>query len=266
MKPRKRVRRQNKRGAPKWMVTYSDMITLILVFFILLFSMSRLDSLKFEAVSESFRNRAVFDFLPSTVPADYSTVGFGEVTNEIEPSDQGLPSKIDKEEKKELEKVKEKQDALNALVDDIEGYLDANDLHNVITANRTDRGVVLVLQEQILFDTGEAEILESGKPFLNKVSSLLKRIPNHVKVEGHSDSRPISTYRYPSNWELSGARASSVVRYLIEENDFDPSRFSLAGYGDTRPVVPNTSPENWDKNRRVEIVILDEDANEVNNE
>ncbi|HEY4600195.1 MAG TPA: flagellar motor protein MotS [Cerasibacillus sp.] len=260
MKPRKRDRRQKNKGAPKWMVTYSDMITLILVFFILLFSMSRIDSIKFEAVSESFRNRAIFDFLPSAVPADYTVVGSGETTNGVGTSDQGLPTKMDKEEKKELEKVKEKQDALNALVEDVEGYLDANELHNVITANRTDRGVVLVLQEQVLFETGEAEILDSGKPFLNKVSSMLKSIPNHVKVEGHSDSRPISTFRYPSNWELSGARASSVVRYLIEENDFDSSRFSLAGYGDTRPVVPNTSPENWKKNRRVEIVILDEDV------
>ena len=78
-----------------------------------------------------------------------------------------------------------------------------------------------------------------------------------VKVEGHTDSRPISTYRYPSNWELSSARSSSVIRYLIENHGLDSTRFIAVGYGDTRPVVPNTSPENWQKNRRVEIVIMD---------
>lgn len=248
---RRKIKRRKNTGAPKWMVTYSDMITLILVFFILLFSMSRIDSIKFQAVSDSFRNRAIFDFQPSAVPVEYSAPNHGELTKGKSPNDYDLPTK-QSEQSDENE-----EDALNKLVKDVEGYLDENDLHNVITANRTDRGVVLVLQEQILFETGEADILHSGKPFLNKVGSLLKNIPNHVKVEGHSDNRPISTFRYPSNWELSGARASSVVRYLIEEFHFDKSRFSLAGYGDTRPRVQNDSPKNWEKNRRVEIVVLE---------
>ncbi|TXL60553.1 flagellar motor protein MotB [Cerasibacillus terrae] len=248
---RRKIKRRKNTGAPKWMVTYSDMITLILVFFILLFSMSRIDSIKFQAVSDSFRNRAIFDFQPSAVPVEYPAPNHGELTKGKSPNDYDLPTK-QSEQSDENE-----EDALNKLVKDVEGYLDENDLHNVITANRTDRGVVLVLQEQILFETGEADILHSGKPFLNKVGSLLKNIPNHVKVEGHSDNRPISTFRYPSNWELSGARASSVVRYLIEEFHFDKSRFSLAGYGDTRPRVQNDSPKNWEKNRRVEIVVLE---------
>src|SRR5699024_10169543 len=121
-----------------------------------------------------------------------------------------------------------------------------------------ERGVVLVLQDSILFNTGEAEILDSGKPFLKKIGTLLLEISNPVKVEGHTDSRPINSFRYPSNWELSGARASSVIRYLINEYDLDHSRFSLIGYGDTRPIKPNDTYENMQENRRVEIVILDE--------
>src|SRR5699024_11543763 len=116
--------------------------------------------------------------------------------------------------------------------------------------------------ESILFHSGEAQILDSGKPFLHKIGTLLNEIPNAVKVEGHADSRPISSYRYPSNWELSGARASSVIRYLIAENDFDEERFSYVGYGDTKPVVPNNSSENLSKNRRVEIVILEDNRDE----
>ena len=89
-------------------------------------------------------------------------------------------------------------------------------------------------------------------------------MPNDIKVEGHSDSRPINTYRYPSNWELSGARASSVVRYFIEEFNLDESRFSIAGYADTRQIAPNDTEENMSMNRRVEITILNTDAQEEN--
>lgn len=255
---RRRDRKKND-GAPKWMVTYSDMVTLILVFFILLFSMSQIDLVKFEAVSESFRNRMIFDFFPSPIPMENPTENSshqksGQASNEFDTPTH-MPDVNDKDE------ADEEQDSLQTLMDDVEEFLSEHELTDVVSANRTERGVVLVLQERILFDSGEAKILESGKPFLNKIGNLLTKIPNYVKVEGHTDNRPISNYRYPSNWELSGARAGSVIRYLIQENDFDESRFSIAGYGDTRPLVPNTSAENWSQNRRVEIVILEEHIN-----
>lgn len=251
---RRRSRRNDDSGAPKWMVTYSDMVTLILVFFILLFSMSQIDSVKFEAISESFRNRMIFDFFPSAIPMDNPTestshMESGKNTNEFKsPTD--LPDRSNKDND---------EDSLDALLQNVDDFLDENDLNNVISANRTERGVVLVLQDSILFDPGEAEILDTGKPFLTKIGTLLSEISNHVKVEGHTDSRPMNSYRYPSNWELSGARASSVIRYLIDENHFDESRFSLAGYGETRPIKPNDNPENMQENRRVEIVILNEE-------
>lgn len=91
---------------------------------------------------------------------------------------------------------------------------------------------------------------------MQEIGYLLMEIPNEVKVEGHTDSRPMSSFRYPSNWELSGGRASSVVRYLIEEFNIDESRFSIAGYGETRPRVPNDTEANMRENRRVEIIIL----------
>lgn len=254
----RRTRRNQSGGAPKWMVTYSDMVTLILVFFILLFSMSQIDLAKFEAISESFRNRNVLEFFPSAVPLDHPTehtsnLESGEQTNEFDTPTQ-LPDINDWDR----ESDQSGEDSLDKLLENVDGFLVEHDLNNVITANRTERGVVLVLQESILFDSGEAEIIESGKPFLEKVGSLLLEIPNNVKVEGHTDSRPISNFRYPSNWELSGARASSVIRYLIYENDFSHDRFSAVGYADTRPLVPNTNAANWSKNRRVEIVILEE--------
>lgn len=254
---KRRKKKKVDQGGQRWLLTYSDMVTLILVFFVLLFSMSQIDIIKFEAITESFRNRMVFDFLPSTVPIDtprdQATSGFQD-GNDLNLD---FPVKNQKDEDEE-EEDGSKGDELGNLMENIESYLAEHDLEDSISANRTERGVVLVLQERVLFNSGEAVILDSGKPFLQKVGSLLAEIPNAVRVEGHTDSRPISNYRYPSNWELSGARASSVIRYFIEEFNLPANRFSGAMYGETRPVVPNTSPENWQQNRRVEIVILDD--------
>lgn len=180
----------------------------------------------------------------------------GETSNEFETPTE-LPDRNDRDA------MQNQEDTLQTLMNDIEKYLDDNELNNVISADRTERGVVLVLQELILFDPGQAELLPSGKPFLGEIGSLLTEIPHEVKVEGHTDSRPISSYRYPSNWELSGSRASSVVRYLVDGNDLDQSRFSIAGYSDINPLVPNTNPENMGQNRRVEIVILDHETIET---
>jgi len=256
---RREIRKRKNTGAPKWMVTYSDMVTLILVFFILLFSMSQIDLVKFEAISESFKNRMIFDFYPSPVPMENPTESTSHMKNGKMSNEFETPTLL--KDINDRDENEDDQDSLSNLIDDVEEYLEENDLDSVITAKRTERGVILVLQEKVLFDSAEAEILESGKPFLTKVGTLLERIPNAVKVEGHTDNRPISNFRYPSNWELSGARASSVIRYLIEKNNFDESRFSAVGYGDTRPAV-NNSAKNWGQNRRVEIVILEQDSEE----
>ncbi len=259
MKLRKR-KKKNQNGAPKWMTTYADMITLILVFFILLFSMSQINLVKFNAIAESFRNRMILDFYPSPVEEEYPTEQTkiqenGEKNNEFEEPNQN-PDNLAENQKDQ----DESKDELDNVMQEVNQFLNKNQLNDIISATRTKRGVVLVLQEQLLFETGEAEILHSGGPFLTKVGTLLNHIPNDVKVEGHTDDRPISTFRYPSNWELSGARASSVIRYLTSHTKgLGKSRFTAVAYGDTRPVAPNTSKENWRKNRRVEIVILDPD-------
>lgn len=265
MKPRRK--KKEEQGAPKWMVTFSDLMTLVLVFFILLFSMSQIDLIKFQAVAESFRSRAIFDFYPSTVEFENPSARTSETDESKKESEYDTPSKNDTIKDEEV--IMDSNESLDKLVEEVEEFLKDNELNKVISANRTDRGVVLILQEQVLFETAEARLIDAGKPFLDKVRQLLDNIPNHVKVEGHTDDRPISTYRYPSNWELSAARSSSVIRYLTNNYDLDTTRFTAVGYGDTRPLVTNNSPENWEKNRRVEIVILDpkyQDQDSLNNE
>lgn len=269
MKLRDRKPKQSNGG--RWLHTYSDMVTLILVFFVLLFSMSSVDINKFQSVTTSFQNRAILDFLNSIVPSeDISSDGITEGVGEGDGDDISEPE-TDPEEALDglidhLEEWEKKADALARLMASVEEFLEEEDLGGVITANRTEEGVHLVLHDSILFESGEAEILDSGIPFLDEVGRLLKGINNQVRVEGHTDSRPISTYRFPSNWELSGARAGVVVRYFIEEHGLDEERFLIAGYADTRPVAENTTPENMSKNRRVEIVILDtEHSNNAKN-
>ncbi|GEL77180.1 flagellar motor protein MotS [Tenuibacillus multivorans] len=250
----KRLKREKKQ-APLWMVTYSDMVTLILVFFILLFSMSQIDAEKLKTVTESYQQRVIFDFYSSPVPMDQASNIEDQKDESEDLADGGLDEGAGQNDMAEVTEP----DQLQNLLEEIERYLESEGLAEVIKANRTERGVVLVLQENVLFESARAELKEEALPFLDKVGTLLDNIPNFVKVEGHTDTRPINTLQFPSNWELSGARASSVVRYFTEENGLDPVRFQIAGYADTRPVAPNDTSENMQLNRRVEIVILDTD-------
>lgn len=254
---RRRIGRRGKKdsGAPKWMVTYSDMVTLILVFFILLFAMSQIDNAKFEAISDSFKNRAIFEFYPSAVPLDNPTMS-------PEQEEELLKALQERQQELDQKRKDNEADTLDNVLKDVNAYLERNKLKDKIAATRTDRGVELILQENLLFESADAQILDSGKPFLDKIAKMLEKIPNYVRVEGHTDNRPISNFRYPSNWELSGARASGVIRYLLQDQKLSDHRFSAIGYGDTRPLVPNTSEKNWKKNRRVEIVILEKNQSQ----
>src|SRR5690625_2775471 len=190
----KRRQRKKPGGSPRWMVTYSDMVTLILVFFILLFSMSQIDQIKFESVTRSFQDRAILDFLDTIVPSEDISGsqglpeedgidglgtdgegdgdGDGEVTDDED--DEVDPDRL----MGHLEELERRADALARLMDSVETFLEEENLGDVITATRTEEGVILVLQDSILFDDAEAEILESGEAFLDEVGRLLEGVPN----------------------------------------------------------------------------------------
>lgn len=240
MKYRKSTPPQKKENTQAWLTTYGDIMTNIVVFFVLIFSASTVDVEKFRAITESFQNRNIFEFYPSMIPFDE---GPGNSSDEMEGN---------------LDEGKATEGNLDYVHAELNKFLREEGLEGVVGTKRTEEGLILVLPEQILFNTGEAIILSEAIPILDRVSDFLKEIPNMVRVEGHTDSRPINTYVYPSNWELSGARASSVIRYFIEQHGLAPDRFMAVGFGETRPVAPNDGPENWAKNRRVEIIILDE--------
>ncbi|MFT0802058.1 flagellar motor protein MotS [Bacillus swezeyi] len=220
-----RRKRESGRKSSNWIITFSDLITLILVFFILLFSMSQIDLNKFKAAVGSFQDRA--DGEPAA-----------------EQTDRGRD-----------QHAKKAADSQDDLLKKINDYIEKNQLSGLITAKRDERGVILVLQEAVLFDSGKADIKDQAYPLLHKIAVLLKTVANPINVEGHTDNRPISTYRFPSNWELSAARASTVIGYFTEKEKLDSSRFLAVGYADTKPVRDNRTETHMKENRRVEIVI-----------
>lgn len=219
---------KNNQSSSSWMVTFTDLITLILVFFILLFSMSQIDLQKFKAAVDSIQKEG----------------------NGLQPDQTSIENK-----NPSPSDAKKQEDQQDQLLKKVNTYIKDNHLKAQMTAKRDERGVVLVLQEAVLFDTGEAKVLKNAETLLHQIAVLLHTIPNDIQVEGHTDSRNISTYRYPSNWELSAARASGVIQYFTSKEKLPSKRFIAVGYADTKPVKDNKTNEHMKENRRVEIVI-----------
>nr|WP_330389073.1 OmpA family protein [Alkaliphilus peptidifermentans] len=184
------------------------------------------------------------------------SIGILDDGNTIELSEyisEALQDDLTTDQKEELEdfrKLKEK----------LEDFLVENNLEADVLVTLEVRGLVLRFQDNVLFDSGSAELKGTSKEILNYLATFLvepELITKYVRVEGHTDTDPLrSSSRYETNWELSVARAANVVRYLIEEVDLEPRRFSASGYGEFHPVAPNDTLENKAKNRRVDIVIL----------
>ncbi|MDP8207827.1 MAG: flagellar motor protein MotB [Candidatus Electryonea clarkiae] len=208
----------SEREDDSWMVSYGDMMTLLLVFFVLLVSVSTIDSSKLQLITQSMRN------------AMGSEVEYVPTLREIE------------------ETLKQSVEELN--------------LQEVVQVARDKHGVQLLLRGESFFPSGEATLYPKTHSFLTMVASEITRTPYNMSIEGHTDNIPISTARFPSNWELSGARAAAVVRFF-EENDLDRDRFRIAGYADTKPVdatLGNSTPAARALNRRVVITFLNEFA------
>ncbi len=213
----------------RWLLTYADLITLLLAFFVVMYSMSVMDAKKFGKVSEALHG--ILKGGPSVLrPDQVSNLNSGH----------GLLKTGD---------LKMLQTILNQEISR-QGY------GQEVMASMNERGLTIHIMESALFDEARADLKPRAKEILDMVTNDLIAMPNHVRVEGHTDDRPINTSRFPSNWELSTARATEVVRYLIERHGYPPGKISALGYASYRPYVPNTSAENRAKNRRVDMVVL----------
>jgi len=146
---------------------------------------------------------------------------------------------------------------LQSVKNQLEDYIRENDLEDLLQTREEARGLVITLvSDNLLFPVGEATLRAPALSILDRIGKLLRDLPNLIVIEGHTCSLPISTDRYPSNWELSAARASAVVRYLAGQWQIDPQRLAATGYADSRPLAANDREETRAQNRRVEIVLL----------
>lgn len=233
---RKRKRKTNDSGppgSPAWMTTYGDMMTLILVFFVFLYSFSILDVEKFQGFISALQAKlGVLEGGMTIIDnANISKGSFGQNFS----SDTANFRKV---------------------MGHVSQYIDEQGFTENVSMEVNERGLIITLTGQILYDLGKAEIKPEGKVVLDKIAESIQDLPNNVVVEGHTDNWPINNKDFPSNWELSTTRATNVIKYFIEIHQIPPARLSAAGYSEYRPVYGNNTAENRSKNRRVEVVIL----------
>lgn len=220
------------------MATYGDMVTLLLCFFVLLYSFSTLDTVKFEALANSFQQAFNVQQGGSTMtPIKGIEDGhFGQSAGDSPRETQGNDVHIAKQ--------------MRTIVKE------AN-VEDSVTVTQTERGVVVSLTDQLLFADGSAELRPEATRVLYKIGGALKSIPNPVAVEGHTDSTALWEGNvYKNNWGLSSARSASVASYLDARIEIDSARLQAVGYSSSRPIVPNDTSEHKLLNRRVDLVIL----------
>lgn len=232
-------------STPPWYTTYSDMMTLLLAFFVLMYSLSA-NKTGFEEFLKSF-NEAIVK-RQGVVGPEVRRKGPGSGILKTEKSDSIKPQKfgLTEREIKQMEQTKKQLDQ----------YIASLSNGSKINSTITERGLVIRFAGNLLFESGKADIRPEAMSVLTNVAAIIKDKGKYVRVEGFTDNRPINSSRYPSNWELSTARATAVLRYLINFYRMDPNRLSAAGYGEYRALYPNDSDHNRSLNRRVDIVLL----------
>lgn len=231
----KKHEEEPKAGAPAWMNTYGDLVTLLLCFFILLFSMSAVDATKYKAVAESFGKRF------GVLNGGQEAIGTGdyEFTDE------------------ELQLISEE-----AISENMSEHFSDIGVESDIIVDATETYIKLTLTGELLFDSGSASIKSHGERFLMAIKDVLvaNGLDQHqLQIEGHTDNIPINTSQYQSNWYLSSARSIAVGEWLISHFNFNPENISCTGYGEFKPLVSNDTPEGRAKNRRVEFKIYLDD-------
>jgi len=269
----KRRKREESAGGGSWLTTYSDLVTLLLCFFVLLFSMAIVDKQKFEKVALSLRSafsggsgnltENSGDTVISLTPFDNGENIFDELNNdtgesseETEDEDEEGDEQTDEEMEGEPGDDIQKGEHIAAVQMDIQDLINRMGLNENIKVIDEKTMIILRMDSGILFDTGSAELKSSARPIIEKIGEILKAVDTEILVQGHADDRPINTPEFPSNWELSTKRATNVVKFLIDKCDIDEKYLTATGNGEFKPIAPNDSEYNRQKNRRIDIAIL----------
>ncbi len=259
----KKKQEEAPKGSPAWMATFSDLMNLLLCFFVLLFSMSSIDAAKFEQVVASFNETFSVFSGGATAIGDGILISNGvsqlneldEYINSTGKMDEGQI--VDEDVAAVKEKMEEAQlEESETLAEQIQEAVDDKEMGSEIDIEFTSQYVQLTLKGALLFDSGSTLLKEEAKPVLDQVGLVLERYAaGTIEIEGHTDNVPMSGAKYSNNDELSSGRALSVFDYLLSVTDLDPANIKHAGRGEYVPIADNSTPEGRTRNRRVEIKI-----------
>jgi chemotaxis protein MotB len=261
---------EDKPGIPAWVVTFADLMSLLMCFFVLLLSFSEIDAMKFKQIagelSKAFgvqRDVAALDIPMGTSPIfDNFSPGKPEPTpidqvrqqtTEELPQIDTLRAQMEEDLQEQVASTTEKQ--LQANLEAIKNVLEQELSEGRMQLEQDRKRVIIRVEERGSFQSGSAVMTEDFEDMLFKISEVISQLPGEITVEGHTDDIPINTARFNSNWDLSAARASSVANALLATGAVGPQRLKVQGYADTRPRATNEWPETRALNRRVEIVV-----------
>jgi chemotaxis protein MotB len=237
----------------RWLITYADMLTLLMVLFVVLYSMSQTDAVKFAALKASLNQAFNVEVLKGTEPSSLKGDSGSSFVSPMmdQPLTQEIRAMMGDPSPSQAELT-----ALQALRQAVAQVPIPLESSGHVEVGTSREGIVISLAGNLLFDSGKSDLKPQGLVLLDSLADRLKSMSNEIRIEGHTDNVPIATPLYPSNWELSSARAITVGRYLSEHDEIAPARLAAAGYGEFRPVTSNDTREGRARNRRVDLVIM----------
>lgn len=261
----RRKRQEEPENHERWLVSYADFITLLFAFFVVMYSISSVNDGKYRVLSNTLTEAFVAPPIRTDDP-----IQVGEELRSLEPQvgepflpEPVQPSSIPTEEENGTAQIRYRP--LEAVEDELsQALLDYVD-QGLVKVTRTQRGIGVEMKSSMLFDSGSARLSRDALKALRKVVLIVKPISNMINVEGHTDNVPISTVSFPSNWELSAARAASVVHYFAKLG-VASERMAAIGYGEFRPLDSNDTAEGRRKNRRVNLFIMSQQVSDAANE
>lgn len=257
-------------GAPAWMATYGDMVTLLLCFFVLLFSMSSVDVAKFKAAMSSFADQIdVFPGGETLTEGEMLNNGISQL-NDIQvvfqggmalntPGDSTAPTGEDDDENDEIEQNKEAYDLAGEIAEEFQEMIEQEGFEATVAVSYTYNYVKFTLQGEFLFDSGQARLKPQAIEAIRVIADILQEEEYNdydIQIEGHTDNLNINNAQFPNNWILSSYRAYAVLEELLTKYGFDPGKVAATGYGEYRPIADNSTVEGRALNRRVEIKVV----------
>ncbi|MBV8847457.1 MAG: OmpA family protein [Bryobacterales bacterium] len=246
----RRKKRPQQENHERWLVSYADFITLLFAFFVVMFASSQADKGKAQQVAESVKKALEGDHMPAILAAILGgTVGDRGHGNAMQHGPGGMEKPA-----AEKQQTAELVPSLKILTEELKKEIESGR----IQINMQPRGLVISFNQAALFPSGEDVISPEAYDGLEKVASAIDKVPNPVRLEGHTDSVPIRTARFRSNWELSAARSIALLELLSSRFGVPRTRMSIAGYADSAPAASNETEEGRARNRRADIVILNE--------